>query len=37
MFQDELVSRIAGFLTEIGIEVVPTQLEQHSFLPGILS
>jgi hypothetical protein len=36
MVQDELVSRIASFLTEIGIEVVPTQLEQDSFLPGIL-
>jgi hypothetical protein len=36
MFQDGLVSRIAGFITEIGIEVVPSQLEQGSFLPGIL-
>lgn len=36
MFQDEVASRIAGFLTEIGIEVVPAQLEHDSFLPGIL-
>lgn len=36
MFQNELVSRIAGFLTEVGIEVVPAQLEPDSFLPGIL-
>lgn len=36
MFQDKLISRIAGFLTEAGIEVMPAQLEQDCFLPGIL-
>lgn len=35
MFQDELVNRIAGFLTEVGIEVAPARLSQDSFLPGI--
>jgi hypothetical protein len=35
MFQNELVNRIARFLTEIGVEVVPAPLEQDSFLPGI--
>ena len=35
MFQDQLVNKIARFLTEVGIEVVSSPLEQDSFLPGI--
>lgn len=36
MFKNALTNRIAQFLMEIGIEVVPTCIEGECFLPGIL-
>lgn len=35
MFQDSLTEKIAQFLIEIGIEVVPTKFSNETFLPGI--
>jgi hypothetical protein len=35
-FRNDLTNRIAGFLDEIGIEVVPLKLaDERTFLPGI--
>lgn len=36
MFKNQLTNRITGFLTEIGLEVVPAVLEGETFLSGIL-
>ncbi len=36
LFQSELTNKIAGFLTEIGIEIISTTLDEETFLPGIL-
>jgi hypothetical protein len=36
MFRDPIADTIAAFLTEVGIEVVPSALEGETFLPGIL-
>ena len=35
-FKNELTKKIADFLNEIGIETIPAQLENETFLPGIL-
>lgn len=35
MFQNQLTGQIAGFLKEIGIEVLPANLSGETFLPGI--
>jgi hypothetical protein len=35
-FNNPLTNRIAEFLTEIGFSIVPAQLEDQTFLPGIL-
>jgi hypothetical protein len=34
-FRDPLTARIAAFLEQIGVEVVATELEDATFLPGI--
>lgn len=36
MFQNPVVNTIVNFLINIGIEVVSSQLERETFLPGIL-
>jgi len=36
MFQNPLTEKIARFLMEIGIEIVPANLPDETFLPGIL-
>jgi hypothetical protein len=36
MFQSVLTTRIAEFLTDVGIEVAPRRLRGGSFLPGVL-
>lgn len=36
MFANPVTAKIAGFLTAIGIEMVPTQLDDGCFLPGIV-
>lgn len=36
MFRNPLTTKIVGFLTAIGIDVVPADLASESFLPGIL-
>jgi len=36
MFQSPLTNRIVEFLSAIGVEVIPTDLESDGFLPGIL-
>jgi hypothetical protein len=35
-FQNDLTRKIAGFLNEIGIRVIPAKLDGETFLPGIL-
>lgn len=35
-FENPLTNKIAEFLTEIGIEIVEAELEDETFLPGIL-
>jgi hypothetical protein len=35
-FSDPLTAKIAGFLTEIGIEVIAARIAEETFLPGIL-
>ncbi|HVE55199.1 MAG TPA: hypothetical protein VNB22_00115 [Pyrinomonadaceae bacterium] len=35
-FQNNLTSKIADFLNEIGIPVISTKLDKETFLPGIL-
>ena len=35
MFRDEIADKIAGFLTSVGIVIVPSELDDESFLPGI--
>jgi hypothetical protein len=36
VFQNDLINKIADFLTEIGIAVIPAKLDAQTFLPGIL-
>jgi hypothetical protein len=36
MFESSLTKKIAGFLSEIGLEIAPRRLEAETFLPGIL-
>ena len=36
LFDNALTAQIADFLTEIGIEILPVQLPEPTFLPGIL-
>jgi hypothetical protein len=36
MLENPLARRIAEFLIEIGLEIVPKQLDEKTFLPGIL-
>lgn len=36
LFQNDLTNKFADFLTEIGIEVIPVQIDKETFLPGIL-
>lgn len=36
MLENLLTRRIAEFLIEIGLEIVPKQLDENTFLPGIL-
>lgn len=36
MFQNPLTEKIACFLIEIGIEIIPANLSGETFLPGIL-
>lgn len=35
MFKNPTTKIIADFLTEIGIEVTPGNIEEETFLPGI--
>lgn len=35
-FDNPLTNKIANFLIEIGLDVIPAQLEDETFLPGIL-
>jgi hypothetical protein len=35
-FQNDLTGRIADFLNEIGIRVIPAKLNGQTFLPGVL-
>jgi hypothetical protein len=35
-FQNDLTRKIAGFLNEIGIQIIPAKLDRNTFLPGIL-
>lgn len=36
LFQNDLTNKIADFLTEIGIVLIPAKLDAQTFLPGIL-
>jgi hypothetical protein len=36
VFQNDLTNKIADFLNEIGIAVIPAKLSAQTFLPGIL-
>lgn len=36
VFQNDLTNKIADFLTEIGIVLIPAKLDTQTFLPGIL-
>lgn len=35
MFKDSILNAITGFLAGIGIEVVPGEISEHTFLPGL--
>ncbi|MEP6901562.1 MAG: hypothetical protein ABJA66_07410 [Actinomycetota bacterium] len=35
-FQNDLTNKIADFLTEIGIEIIPVKIDKETFLSGIL-
>ena len=35
-FKNELTSRIADFISEIGLEILPAEINTPTFLPGIL-
>lgn len=35
-FEGKLVRKLAGFLSDIGLSVVPGRFEEETFLPGIL-
>lgn len=36
VFQNNLTNKIADFLREIGIAVIPAEMDKETFLPGIL-